>query len=69
MTGRTSQIPPTRDPGATGMRRRHAVLCLVTGLAILVAGFLALEHFPDTELGRAIDAHLTQLADPESWIR
>ena len=69
MTGRTSHKPPTRDPGATGIRRRHTVLSLITGLAILAAVFMAVDYFPDTELGRTIDAHLTQLANPESWIR
>ncbi len=68
MAERTSQKAPTRDPRATGIRRRQTVLSLVTVLAFLAAVFMAVEHFPDTELGRSIDAHLTQLADPESWI-
>jgi len=69
MTGRTSQNPLSRDPHATGQRRHRTLLSLLTGTAFLAALFMAVNWFSASELGRAIDAHLTQLADPESWIR
>ncbi len=69
MTGRTSQNTRTRDPREAGERRRRALLSLVTGAAFLAALFMAVTWFPASELGRTIDAHLTHLANPESWIR
>jgi len=69
MTGHSSQKTPTRDPRATGMRGRKILLSLLTGLAFLTAVLMAVIVFPDTELGRTIDAHLTLFADPESWIQ
>ncbi len=69
MTGHSSQKTPTRDPHAGAMRDRRIVLSLLMGAAFLTAVFTAVVVFPDSELGRAIDAHLTRLADPESWIR
>ena len=35
---------------------------------VLGAVSLAVDYVPGSELGRSIDAHLTQLADPRSWI-
>ncbi len=69
MTGRTSQNTRTRDPRTTGERRRRTLLSLVTGTAFLAALFMAVAWFPASELGQTIDAHLAQLANPESWIR
>ncbi len=69
MTGRTSQNTRTRAPRAPGERRRRSLLPLVTGTAFLAALFMAVTWFPASELGRTIDANLTQLANPESWIR
>ena len=68
MTGHSSQKTPTRDPRATGTGGRHILLSLLTGLAFLAAVFMAVMVFPGSELGRTIAAHLTLLADPESWI-
>jgi hypothetical protein len=69
MTGHSSQKTPTRNRRAAGMGGRQIVLALLTGLAFLAAVFMAVILFPDSELGRTIDAHLRLLADPESWIR
>ena len=69
MTGRTSQNTRTRDPRAAAERRGRALLSLVTGIAFLTALLMAVTWFPASELGRIIDAHLSQLANPESWIR
>ncbi len=69
MTGRTSQNTRTRDPRAAGERRRRTLLSLVTSIAFLAALLMAVTWFPASEPGRTIDAHLTQLANPESWIR
>ena len=69
MTGRTSQNTPTRDPRAAGERRHRTLLSLVTGGAFLAALLMAVIWFPASEMGRTIDAHLTRLANPESWIR
>ena len=69
MTGHTSHNALPRDPGSAGTRSRYAALCLLSGLVLVAAALLAVDKFPDTELGRTIDAHLTQLADPESWIQ
>ena len=68
MTGRTSQNTRTRDPREAGECRRRALLSLVTGIAFLAALLMAVTWFPASELGRTIDAHLAQLANPESWI-
>jgi hypothetical protein len=40
---------------------------VLAGLAFLVAVIVAVDRFPDTPLGRTIDLHLSQLADPQSW--
>lgn len=64
MTGHTSHNDPTR-----GGRRRRALLSLATGLAFVAALAVAVASFPRTEVGRTLDAHLSQLADPQSWIR
>ena len=69
MTGHSSQKTPTRDPRATGTRGRHLLLSLLTGLAFLAAVFTAVMVFPGSELGRTIAAHLSLLADPQSWVR
>jgi hypothetical protein len=37
-------------------------------IAFLATGWLALGYLGGSELGRTIDAHLTLLADPRSWI-
>ncbi len=69
MTGRTSQNTRTREPRAAGERRRRTLLSLITGTAFLAVLFTAVIWYPASELGRTVDAHFTQLADPESWIR
>lgn len=63
MAGHTSHNRPT---GAR--RRRRALLSLATGLAFLTLLALAVAVFPETELGRTLDAHLARLADPRSWL-
>jgi hypothetical protein len=63
MTGHTSHIDPTRRG-----KHRRALLSLVTTLAFLATLAVAVARFPHTELGRVLDTHLTQLADPRSWI-
>ena len=68
MTGRTSQNTRTCGPRTAGRGSRRALLSLVTGAAFLAALFMAVTWFPASELGRTIDAHLAQLANPESWI-
>ena len=69
MGGHSSQKTHPRNRRATGMRGRQIVLPLLTGLAFLAVVFMAVLHFPDSELGRTIGAHLSLLADPESWVR
>ena len=69
MTGHTSHNALPRDPSIAGARSRYGVLYLLSGFVFVAAALLAVDKFPDTELGRTIDAHLTQLADPESWIQ
>jgi hypothetical protein len=69
MTGHTSHNAPPRGPSSAGTRSRYGVLCLLSGLVFVAAVLLAVDKFPDTEMGRTIEAHLTQLADPESWIQ
>jgi hypothetical protein len=69
MTRRTSQNTRTREPCAAGERRHPTLLSLITGTAFLAALFMAVIWYPASELGRTVDAHLTQLADPGSWIR
>ncbi len=69
MTGRTSQNTCTREPRAAGERRHPTLLSLITGTAFLAVLFTAVIWYPASELGRIVDAHLTQLADPGSWIR
>ncbi len=69
MTGHTSHNALPRDPSGAGTRSRYGVLCLLSGLVFVATVLLAVDKFPDTELGRTIDAHLTQLADPQSWTR
>ena len=69
MTGHTSHNALPRDPGSAETGSRYGLLCLLSALVFVAAALLAVDKFPDTELGRTIDAHLTQLADPESWIQ
>jgi len=66
MTGPTSHITPTREPRSYDRRWRRR-LSLAFGAAFLGALFLFVEHFPESRLGRTIDAHLSQLANPASW--
>jgi hypothetical protein len=37
-------------------------------IAFLAAAWIAIDTIGGSELARTIDAHLTQLADPRSWI-
>lgn len=69
MSGHTSHNALPRGPSSTETRSRYGVLCLLSGLVFVAAVLLAVDKFPDTELGQTIDAHLTQLADPQSWTR
>jgi len=66
MSGPTSHIAPTRDSRCAARRWRRR-LSLAFGAAFLGSLFLFVEHFPESRLGRTIDAHLSQLADPASW--
>ena len=66
MTEPTSHIAPTRGSHADGGRWRLQ-LSLIFGAAFLVALLLFAQHIPHSRLGRTIDAHLGQLADPASW--
>ena len=68
MTGRTSQNTSTRHPHLARGRRLRALLHLAAVLACLAASLATAAWLPELELGRAIGAHLDQLADPESWI-
>ena len=63
MTGHTSHNDPTRKG-----RRRRTLLSLVTGLVFLATLAVAIARFPHTEMGQVLDTHLTELADPRSWI-
>ena len=69
MSGHSSQNTPTRDRRATGTGHRRILLSLLTSLAFLASLYMAVTLFPGSELGRTIGAHLTLLADPQSWIR
>ena len=64
MTGHASHNGPIRAG-----RHRRALLSLTTGLAFVAALAIAVASFPRTEVGRTLDAHLSQLADPQSWVR
>ena len=66
MTGPTSHIARPRN-SHLNPRPWHRQLSWVFGAVFLGALFLLVEHFPDSQLGRTIEAHLSQLADPESW--
>lgn len=70
MAGPSSQNPPTRQstPERLADRRRRIALSVIGGLALLVAAGLTVEHFPESELGRTLHSHLSQLADPQSWL-
>ena len=66
MSGPVSHIAPTRDSRPDG-RRWRLRLSLLFGAAFLGFLFLFVEHVPESQLGRTIGAHLSQLADPTSW--
>lgn len=70
MAGPSSQNAPTRDSGSEGQtdRGRRIALAVIGGLTLLIAAGLAVEHFPESELGRTLHSHLSQLADPRSWM-
>jgi len=67
MSGHTSQNVLPRPAGRWPTRRRRTLTSVLAGLAFLVAVIVAVDRFPDTPLGRTIDLHLSQLADPQSW--
>jgi len=66
MTGPTSHIARPRRFHANPRPWRRP-LSWIFGVAFLGSLFLLVEHFPHSQLGRTIGAHLSQLADPESW--
>ena len=68
MTGRSSQNAPTRHSIPHLPRNHRAVICLLLAFGILAAACMAVGYFPDSELGRTLNDHLGQLADPNSWI-
>lgn len=68
MTGHTSQNTPPRNSAAPVTRTRRALVCTLAALAFMAVALLAVDRVPDTHLGRTIDLHLSQLADPHSWI-
>ena len=68
MTGRSSQNAPARHPHPRRLRNRGAVISLLLAFVFVVAASMAVDAFPDSELGRTLNHHLSQLADPHSWI-
>lgn len=68
MAGPGSQNATTRDPRRHAGRTRRVVISVLGGLAFVAAVMAAIDALPETELGRSVDAHLTRLADPRSWI-
>ena len=66
MTGPTSHIARPRNSSAN-TRPWRLQISWVFGAVFLGALFLLVENFPDSHLGRTIQAQLGQLADPESW--
>ena len=68
MTGPRSQNAPTRHPDPPPPRGCRAVMSLLLAFAILVAAGMAVSYFPGSELGRMLNHHLSQLADPRAWI-
>ena len=67
MSGHTSHNALPRASNRNDRRRRR-VLSVVCGSAFLAIAFMLVAYLPDSRLGRTIDAHLSRLADPESWI-
>ena len=68
MAGRSSQNAPARHPNPHAARRRQALVCPLLGFAFLLAACAAVDHFLDSELGRTLNSHLSEFADPHSWI-
>lgn len=63
----TSQNTATRDPRPDRIRRRRIAVSLAGAVAFLVSVWMAADYVAGSELGRAIDANLTWLADPHNW--
>lgn len=68
MGGPTSQNTPTRQAPPRGNRGRRIAVSVAGTIAFLAAAWMAIDTIDGSELARTIDAHLTQLADPRSWI-
>ncbi len=68
MTGPGSQLAANPDPLARAHRTHRLVRALLAGLVFLTAAAAAIAALPHTMLARTVDAHLTQLADPRSWV-
>jgi hypothetical protein len=67
MTGHTSQNALPRVPRTRVARRHRVLIYVLASLGLAVGMVLAVDRFPDTQLGRTIGMHLSQLADPQSW--
>jgi len=68
MSGHSSQNGLARkSPSATILR--CTAISLLPSLVFLVSLGLAAHCLPETLLGRTIGAHLSQLADANSWAR
>jgi hypothetical protein len=66
MNRQTSHNALSRDSNRNGLGCLR-LLALLCGSIFLAIVFVLVAHFPDSPLGRTIDARLTELADPESW--
>ena len=69
MGGPTSQNAPTCRPGTGAVPIRRIVVSLAGATAFLITAWLAFDYVAGSELGRTIDANLTWLADPRTWLR
>ncbi len=68
MAGRSSQNAQARHRQPRAARRHPTLIPLLAGFAFLLAIDMAVDYFIDSKLGRILNSHLTQLADPQSWI-
>jgi hypothetical protein len=68
MSGHSSQNRLARKSPSTTILPR-TVISVLPALIFLVSLGLAAHCLPETLLGRTIGAHLSQLADADSWTR
>ena len=64
----TSQKAATRQRLMERLHRRRVVFSLAAALSFFATAWVAGDAIAGSELGRALDANLTWLADPRTWL-